>query len=137
MSDVIETVTSQLVIVFKATDEILSDWKSDGNMQFPNLLNMLMVKMNWTDKQVREADPLVRYYIRNNPNYFVTRGARGGIMRTSDRQKKEQAKSLKESLKQQMRANIEAKVAEQNVSKDSSVEEDSFDASEYSVTDSD
>lgn len=111
MSDVIQSVTEQLSAMFKATDEILNEWQGEGNLQFPNLMGMMAVKMNWNEKQVREADPIVRFYIRNNPEWYVTRGAHGGIMRATDRQKKEQVKAAKEALKQQMKATIEAKVA--------------------------
>jgi hypothetical protein len=75
--------------------------------------------MNWNEKQVKEFDPIVRYYVRNNPEYHVTRGAHGGIMRSSDRQKKIQAQAEKAALKQQMRAKIE------NQDQDSSEEQDS------------
>lgn len=119
MSDVIQSVTDQLVVVFKAADEILNDWSGDGNLQFPNLMGMLAVKMNWNEKQVRENDPIVRYYVRNNPEWYVTRGAHGGIMRSSDRNKKDQAKAAKEALKQQMKATIEAKVSAKSSSNDS------------------
>ena len=111
MSDTIQTVLSQLVAVFTATDEILNEWQGEGNLQIPNLMGMLAVKMNWNEKQVRETDPIVRFYIRNNPDWFVTRGAHGGIMRASDRQKKEKALADKEALKKQMRATIDAKLA--------------------------
>ena len=128
MSDVIQSVTDQLVVVFKAADEILNDWQGEGNLQFPNLMGMLAVKMNWDEKQVRENDPVVRYYVRNNPEWHVTRGAHGGIMRSSDRQKKEQAKSAKEALKQQMKATIEAKVAANSTASNDSTESvDTFD----------
>lgn len=119
MSDVIQSVTNQLVVVFRATDEILNEWQGEGNLQFPNLMGMMAVKMNWNEKQVREADPIVRYYIRNNPDWHVTRGAHGGIMRASERHKKDQAKAAKEAIKQQMKATIEAKVAGNSAPSDS------------------
>ena len=112
MSDTIKTVTDQLVVIFTATEEALNAYQGEGNLQFPTLMGMLAAKMNWTEKQVRESDPIVRYYVRSNPDWHVTRGAHGGIMRTSDRQKKEQARMAKEALKQQMKATIEAKAAQ-------------------------
>lgn len=114
MSEVIQSVTNQIVAIFTEVEEILNNWKGEGNLQFPTLIGMMSVKMNWTEKQAREADPIIRYYVRSNPDWHVTRGAHGGIMRASDRQKKESARSAKEQLKQQMRAGIEAKAAAQS-----------------------
>lgn len=119
MSDVIQSVTDQLVVIFTATEEVLNSYQGDGNMQFPTLMGMLAVKMSWDEKQVREADPIVRYYVRNNPEWYVTRGAHGGIMRASDRNKKTQAKAAKDLLKQQMKANLESKLSGKNESSDS------------------
>jgi len=112
MNEVIRATLDRLSDIFTVTDEVLNEWKSEGNLQFPVLLGMIAVKMNWDEKQVREADPLIRFYIRNNPDWHVTRGAHGGIMRSSDKQKKDVAKSNKDLIKKQMQAIIDAKVAE-------------------------
>lgn len=112
MSEVIQSVLERLAVVFSITDEVLVEWAGEGNLQFPVLLGMIAVKMNWDEKQVREADPLIRFYIRNNPDWYVTRGAHGGIMRSSDKQKKDLAKTNKDMIKKQMQDIIDAKVAE-------------------------
>jgi hypothetical protein len=112
MSEVIQAALDHLAEIFTITDEVLNDWTGENNLQFPVLLGMIAVKMNWDEKQVREADPLIRFYIRNNPDWYVTRGAHGGIMRSSDKQKKELVKANKEAIKKQMQAIIDAKVAE-------------------------
>jgi len=111
MSDVIKNILDDLTSVFTATDSVLNDWTNEGNLQFPALLGMMAVKLNWDDKQMREADPLVRYYVRKHPDWYVTRGAHGGIMRTSDKQKKDAEKLAKASIKNDLKAQIEAKVA--------------------------
>ncbi len=110
MSDTIEKVVESLSVIFKATDEALNEWTGEGCLQFPNLIGTLALKLNWNEKQVRENDPIVRYYIRNNPNWYVTRGAHGGIMRVADKQKKEADRQNKAALKAQMKADIESKV---------------------------
>lgn len=110
MSDHIETVLDNMVGIFKATDEILNAWNGEGNLQFPALFGLMAIKMEWSDKEVREADPIIRYYIRRHPEWHVTRGAHGGIMRISDKQKKEEAKTVKNSVKKQLQAALEAKV---------------------------
>lgn len=93
-----------------ATDAALSEWTGEGNLQFPVLLGMMAVKNNWNEKQVRRADPFVRDYVRLHPDWHVTRGAHGGIMRMSEKQKKEAAQQAKDLAKKQMRDAIEAKV---------------------------
>ena len=111
MSNTIQSVLDGLTTLWTATDQALNEWNGDGNLQFPVLLGMIGVKLNWDEKQLREADPLVRYYVRRNPDWHVTRGAHGGIMRASEKQKKDAFKSAKEAAKAQMAAALAAKVA--------------------------
>jgi pyruvate-formate lyase-activating enzyme len=81
---------------------------------------MIAMKLNLDEKQVKEMDPFVRKYVRSHPEWYVTRGAHGGIMKASDKQKKEAAKEAKDLAKKQMQEALEAKVASQNVSRDPS-----------------
>jgi hypothetical protein len=99
MSDVIEPTLENLRALFKATEQALSEWTGEGNLQFPVLLGRMALAQNWNDKQVREADPFVRYYVRNHSDWHVTRGAHGGIMRASEKQKKEAVKAAKEAAR--------------------------------------
>ena len=92
---VTESACDDLRPIFRATNEALSEWTGEGNLQFPKLLEMLALKLNWGEKQLREADVLVRWYVRRHPDWHVTRGAHGGIMRASEKQKKEAAKLAK------------------------------------------
>jgi len=110
-NNTITTILDDLTMMFEVTDEVLNDWNGDGNLQFPLLVQMMAVKLNWDDKQMREADPLVRYYVRKHPDWHVTRGAHGGIMRISDKLKKEAAKLSKASNKELLKAQIDAKIA--------------------------
>lgn len=110
-NDTIQKVLDELVPIFQAADTALNEWTGDGNLQFPVLLGMMAVKLNWDEKQVREADPLVRIYVRRHPDWFVTRGAHGGIMRSAEKQKKEAAKLAKDIAKKQMADAVEAKLA--------------------------
>lgn len=112
MTTTIDSVISELTQVFTATDEVLSDWKSESNLQIPVLVGMLAVKLNWDEKKMREADPLIRYYVRKLPDWSVTRGAHGGMSRVADKLKKDQAKVAKNAMKEQLQAQINAKVAQ-------------------------
>ena len=127
MSNTVQAVLDKLAPLFQTTDEVLTEWasgQSEGNLQFPVLLGMMAVKLNWDEKQVRENDPLVRFYVRNNPEWYVTRGAHGGIMRATEKQKKESDKAAKEAARAQMKAAIEAKTAS-TASSDSDSDSDS------------
>ena len=99
MSNAIEPTLENLRALFTATDQALTEWTGEGNLQFPVLLGRMALAQNWNDKQVREADPFVRYYVRNHPDWHVTRGAHGGIMRASEKQKKEAVKTAKEAAR--------------------------------------
>lgn len=128
MSNTVQTVLDKLSPLFKTTDEVLTEWsagKSEGNLQFPVLLGMIAVKMNWDEKMLRENDPLVRYYVRNNPDWHVTRGAHGGIMRATDKQNKVAAKAAKDAVKAQLQAVIDAKTSATSVTTVDSDESDS------------
>lgn len=107
MNDNIKNVLDKLAPIFSSADEALSSWSGTGNLQFPVLLGMIAVRLNWDEKQVRENDPLVRYYVRNHPDWSVTRGAKGGIMRSSAKQKRDAEKAAKDAAKAQMKAVIE------------------------------
>lgn len=130
MSKTVQDVLDRLSPLFQATDDVLAAWNGEGNLQFPTLLGMMAVKLNWDEKQVRENDPLVRYYVRNNPDWYVTRGAHGGIMRSTEKQKKEQAKLAKEAAKAQVLAAVEAKVAAATASNNTSTITDAPESSD-------
>lgn len=125
MSNKTQMAAEKLIPIFQATDEALNEWVGEGNLQFPVLLGMIAVKLNWNDKQVREYDPFVRYYVRNNAEWYVTRGAHGGIMRVSDKQKKEADRLAKVAAKEQVKAAIEAKAAAEAASKTDATPADS------------
>jgi len=112
MDNSISSALEGLTDIFTATGEVLNEWHGNVNLQFPVLMGMLAVRMNWDEKQVRENDPLVRYYVRKHPDWYVTRGAHGGVMRIADKQKKEATTAKRLSLKNQIRQEIEARVAQ-------------------------
>lgn len=111
MNNTTSKVFEQLSVIFTAAEDALSQWEGEGNLQFPTLMATLASKFAWTDKQVREVDPIVRYYVRHSDDWHITRGAKGGIMRSSDKNKKQEAVKAKEELKRQMKAKIETQAA--------------------------
>lgn len=130
MSDSIQAITDKLSGIFSKANEALSEWTEDGNLQFPVLMGKLAVKLNLDDKQLREIDPIVRYYVRNHRDYEITRGAHGGIMRLSDKKKKDESRKAKEKLKAEMLALVDAKIAKSKVV-DSDESDDGVDSTTF------
>ena len=54
---------------------------------------------------------IIREYIRNHPDWYVTRGAHGGIMRFSEKQKKDAIVEAKKKAKEEINAQLDAEVA--------------------------
>lgn len=97
-------------------DESLNELIGDSCLQFPTLLIAVAAKLNWGSKQLRENDPIIRKYIRNHPDWHVTRGAGGGIMKASDKQSKDALVAAKKKAREEMNAVLEAKMAQlQNI----------------------
>jgi hypothetical protein len=103
----LDSKVSMLIIV----DEILNDWSGESCYQLPALLGQIKLRMGWDDKQLRSNDPIIREYIRNHPDWYVTRGAHGGIMRRAEKQKKEAALEAKKKAKEEINAALDAEVA--------------------------
>lgn len=102
----------KLIPIWNATDEVLNDWKGEGCLQFPTLVSMLAVKLNWDDEQMRKNDPFVRSYVRDHDDWHVTRGAHGGIMRRSEKDRKDAEAAQKKAAKEQVAAAAKAKAAQ-------------------------
>ena len=109
MNDTKEKILKEFNEIIDATEISLNEWSGEGNLQIPVLLGMVAIQLNFDEKQVRRADPIVREYVRSHPDWHITRGAKGGIMKTSERQKKEDAKLAKDLAKKQMQEALEAK----------------------------
>jgi ElaB/YqjD/DUF883 family membrane-anchored ribosome-binding protein len=118
-NDTVQQIVDELMPIFQATEDVLNEWTEDGNIQFPALLGRIAIKLNWSDKQIRENDPFVRKYVRANKAWYVTRGAHGGIMKAADRQKKEELKLAKFVAKKQMEEALEALAAAAKMNADS------------------
>lgn len=100
MSNVTNDVLEQISAIFVAADEALNVWTEDGSLPFPTLLGSIATKMNWDDKQTREADPIIRYYIRRNPEFVLARGAKGGVQRAA------KSKTVKTKVKEMIETKL-------------------------------
>ena len=111
MSKNVSNVLDMANVIFSETEKILDSWNGSGNLQFPHLMKELSEKMNWVEKQTREADALVRFFVRHNPDYVVVLGARGGIARASSIQERQVLKDEKAAAKKVIKAKIETATA--------------------------
>lgn len=108
----IENIVEKITTIFEATEEALASyaWQDGKNLQIPVLLGMIALKLGWDEKLIKINDPIIRFYLRTNTTWDVTKGAHGGVRPASKRQKQEELKAEKEAIKAQMRAEINAKV---------------------------
>lgn len=125
--DIIEETLEEHRALYQATNACLNDWTGTTNLQFPVLLGIMAVKLNWDEKMVRKNDPLVRDYVRRHPKWHVTRGAHGGIMRKEVFEKNEACKFEKDMQKKQIKDAIEAKVAQMVSDTDTQIVSDDSD----------
>lgn len=109
MNDNIKRSVEKFTAIAIEAEAALNEWTGEKCLQFPALLTTMAVKLNWDEQEIRRNDPLVRFYIREHSDWHVTRGAHGGIMRMSDKLKKEQSKSAKDAAKEAARAVLAAK----------------------------
>lgn len=116
----------ELESIFTIVDAVLSDWKGEGNIQVATLMELVARKKNWTANEIRQNDPVVRFYIRNHDEWIINRGAYGGISKIGDRKKKTITSTkkiinneVKEKLKEEMKLAIEAKLVKKTDVKES------------------
>ena len=97
--------------VFLETEVSLDEYfqKNEGNLQFPALLGMVGVRLKLDPKTLKDIDPFIRYHVRSHPDYYVSRGAKGGIMKRESYQSKLDAKAAKEAAKKQIEDQIDTK----------------------------
>lgn len=111
----IQSYLDSKIPMFQVVDEVLNDWTGEGCLQFPTLMGTVTAKLGWIgkegDKIARANEPIIRDYVRNHPDWYVTRGAHGGIMRASEKQKKEEVRLAKEKARAELTAALEAEVA--------------------------
>lgn len=97
--------------VWETTDECLKDHDySKSNLQFPDLMSKIVLKLELDEKMAREMDAIVRFHVRRHSDYGVTRGAHGGIVCLATKRAKEEAKLEKLKAKNEMAEQIQKKI---------------------------
>jgi hypothetical protein len=111
----IQSFLDDQVPYLEVVDEVLKEWNGEGCLQFPTLMGIVTTKLGWVGKEgekiARAKEPIIREYVRTHPDWHVTRGAHGGIMRQSEKQKKEDLRLAKEKAKAELNAALDAEVA--------------------------
>jgi hypothetical protein len=118
-------------------DDILAEsfnGKDDVKVQFPNLLSQVQQKLGWSDKQFRHNDPIIREYIRTHPDWYVALGAFGGIMKASERNKKEAIVEAKKKVKEEINAALDLAVAKKKAELQTSVVQASEDQNDIDAS---
>ena len=103
------------VSILLVVDEVLSEWTGSGCMQIPFLLGSIKLKMNWDDKELRANDAIIRDYVRNHPDWCITRGANGGAMRKAEKQAKEALLQSKQKAKDEINELLNATLAKKKL----------------------
>lgn len=107
----IDDVLNKAKLIFEEVESVLSEHNDDTCYKVPSLIKVLAVKLDWSEKQSRQNDQLIRFFLRDHSEYFITQGAKGGIQRKAVKAKKEQDKLLKDKLKEELKQIVEDKVA--------------------------
>lgn len=110
--DQVNKATEDSRAIYLATEEALeNDWDCKENLQFPNLLTFVMARLKADPKTASDIDPHMRSYVRKHPKYYVSRGAKGGIMLRSVYEARLAKKAEVEIAKKDLKAQVDAKVA--------------------------
>lgn len=112
MSEHVKQAAEEAEKIFTATEEsLLKDWDRKENLQFPNLLRYVVSRLNADSKMATKIDLYMRAFVREHSDYYVSRGAKGGIMLRSVFNARENKKAAVEAAKQVIKQQIADKVA--------------------------
>lgn len=114
MNDNVNNAVENFRSIVTETDRILMEW-NDGNLLFPDLLNLVGKKLNITGDELKTIDPFIRYYVRKHPDFHASRGAKGGIESMKIYQARVQAKEEKKLAKQAVVKQIDARLSTEDV----------------------
>lgn len=132
MSEHVKQAVEEAEKIFAATEEsLLKDWDRKENLQFPNLLRYVVSRLNADSKMATKIDLYMRAFVREHADYYVSRGAKGGIMLRSVFNVRENKKAAVEAAKLVIKQQIADKIAASTPAPvDTTEEEIEVDASE-------
>lgn len=108
----IDNMINDLKEVVTVTEAICSEKlkKDSDRLKFADLLKEVGTRLNLSDVNVENLDPVIRLYIKSYSNYEIIRGMNGGVRLKQNKT----AKVTIEASKEEARAIVEAKIAEMN-----------------------
>jgi len=105
--------------IFQATEASLSEHNFQKNLQSPELVKMVVVKIGLSFDTVKEVDPYVRAYVKNHPVFVSSRGRNGGITLKDKKMSKTKDKVARAAAKEEAKEIVETRLLES--SKDETV----------------
>lgn len=105
-----EDVLNKLSELYDEIDAILDS--SSEKLQVPELVLMIGNNRGMDEKESKELDHPIRYYLKNHDKWYLGRGAKGGILPLQVLKEKNKAKEEKESYKKEVLKKIEEKINE-------------------------
>lgn len=112
MSEQVNKMVEEAREIYRATEEALQkDWDQKENLQFPNLLSFVVARLKANPEKASEVDPFMRTFVRKHPDYYVSRGAKGGIMLRSVYEARLNKKAQVEAAKKVLSDQVDATVA--------------------------
>lgn len=80
MNSNIDNIINDFRKVCEAAEAALVEWGGVGSIQFPVLHTMVISKLGMDMIQDKDLEAQIRQYVRKNPKYHISRGAKGGVM---------------------------------------------------------
>ncbi len=99
--------------ICQEAQKILDEHNFKENLQIPHLHLAVVARLKILDADhMKDADSIIRMFVRHHGGYGITRGAKGGIMPIAKMQAKQALKDKKEQLKQELMQELEIKITE-------------------------
>jgi hypothetical protein len=114
--------------IFQATESSLSEHNFQKNLQSPELVKMVVVKMGLSFDTVKEVDPYVRAYVKNHPVYVSSRGRNGGITLKDKKMSKNKDKAARAAAKEEAKEIVETRLLESSKDETSTIVENQQDS---------
>lgn len=101
--------------IFDSVDKVCTaSVTATSKLQFPMMLSKVgeeLASLNFDAKQIKEAEPLIRFYIHNHDVFCSSRGRSGGVELRDNKAAREADKAAKDAIKAQLKSVIDAKMA--------------------------
>lgn len=101
--------------IFDSVDKVCNaSVTATTKLQFPMLLSKVgeeLNSLNFDAKQIKEAEPLIRFYIHNHDTFCSSRGRSGGVELKDAKTTRDADRAAKDAIKAQLKDVIDAKMA--------------------------